>query len=290
MRNFILSALFGSAILALPSMSICGELFPSGEVRPYQKLDYLESDATAGGYPIFQGGRPWRIIAAKAVRNNMGVGIGYAHFFSSLRNDYFAEMLLTTSLGGGTGLHTGYFMGDPCGVAVQALVKTSKASGQSNNCLTIKPFTATISNKPIPTMEVNVMNSQSSARLYEIRLLLALDKLGFPDATEAEWSTSSLDNDVKKKQLIVQLTAWAMQLQDNVNLAIGFNKPQDAFQRVPPIDSLLPTLEQPSVGSSNQATTLQRPKPARNPGTTYVYCESMKKMVSEDGAACPPIN
>jgi hypothetical protein len=131
MRNFILSALFSSTALVFPLVAICGELYPSGEVRPYKQFEYMESDATAGGYPIFQGGRPWMIISAKTVRNNVDVGIGYAQFFSPLQKSYFAEMFLTTTLGGGSGSHTGYFTGEPCGTAVQALVKINKASGHS---------------------------------------------------------------------------------------------------------------------------------------------------------------
>jgi hypothetical protein len=149
---------------------------------------------------------------------------------------------------------------------------------------------ATIDNKPIPTMEVKVRNSQSSARLYDIRLLLALDKFGFPDSTDTEWSAFSLASDARKKQFVDALTAWAMQLQDSVNLAMGFDKPQDVFQKVPPVDSLLPTLVQPSPRGSKQSIAMPSPVPVRSSGTSYVYCESMKKMIAEDGTACPSVN
>jgi hypothetical protein len=122
---------------------------------------------------------------------------------------------------------------------VQALVKLNKGAGTNDNCLSIKPLTVNIQGKSVPTMEFKIRNSQSSTRLYDISLLLALEKLGFPNSKDADWGPGQISNDAAKKQFIKNIATWGEQLQDAVNLALAFSKPQDVFQKVPSIDTLL---------------------------------------------------
>jgi hypothetical protein len=240
----------------MPCIGFSGELYPSGTVRKYQQFESLESDATGGGFAVFQGGRPWRIVMAKVTKNNMDVGISYLQLFSPMGNEYFAEMAITISLGGGDASLQTYFSGEPCAPGVDALIKLNKGAGKSDNCLTIKPLTVTIQGKSVPTMSIQVRNSQSSKRLYDINLLLALDKLGFPNSKDADWTTSQISNDAPKMQFIKKIGAWGEQLQDAVNLALAFSKPQDVFQKVPSIDTLLPPEPKPSVQQSQLPATL----------------------------------
>jgi hypothetical protein len=64
-------------------------------------------------------------------------------------------------------------------------------------------------------------------------------QLGFPATTVADWSLDAIAADPKKKLAFDKIVAWAKQLQDGVNKAIAFSKPQDAFDGVPPIQTLL---------------------------------------------------
>ena len=241
LHNAVLHILSLVVLAAMPSIGLPGELYPSGAVRTFQQFEPLESDATGGGYAIFQGGRPWRMYMAKVDRNNLDIGISYLQMISPMGNEYFAEMITIIALGGGDASVTSYYGGEPCTLGVDALVRLNKGIGRSDNCLTINPLTLPIQGKSVPTMAIRVRNSQSASRLYDINLLLALDKLGFPNSKDADWAASQINNDNTKKQFIKKIGAWGEQLQDAVNKALAFNKPQDAFQKVPPIDTLLPT-------------------------------------------------
>ena len=241
LRHMLLRCFILAVMAAMPSIGCSGELYPSGKVRTYQQFEYLESDATGGGYAIFQGGRPWRIAAARVTKNNADVGISQIQMISPMGNAYFAEMLITISLGGGDTNSRTYFGGDPCASSVQALVKLNKGAGTNDNCLSIKPLTVNIQGKSVPTMVFKIRNSQSSTRLYDISLLLALEKLGFPNSKDADWGPDQISNDAAKKQFIKNIATWGEQLQDAVNLALAFSKPQDVFQKVPSIDTLLAT-------------------------------------------------
>jgi hypothetical protein len=240
LRNYWGAALGVAALFFLPSVCFPGELYPGGHARVIQQMDVLESDATAGGFAVFQGGRAWRVIASQTTKNNLDVGISNLHVISPIGNEYFAEMIVTLSLGGGDASPRAYFSGDFCAPNVEAVVKISKPVGQGDNCLTIKPHTVTIKGKSVTTLEVHIRNTQSSMRLYDIVLLLAMDKLGFPNSYDAQWTSQQIGSDPDRKHFVEKIGAWGALLQEAVNRALAFSKPQDVFLQMPSIDTLIP--------------------------------------------------
>lgn len=213
------------------------DLFPKGKAQQMGQFSELPKDTTIGGYPIYDGGLTWRLIKSEASLNNLLVRFGQAYLFSPLGNDYFAEMAVTVSMGGAP--ESGYFSADMCSLNTPHLFMRNKATGQNDNCLLIDPFLAKVGGRDTLTLLVKIRNSQSSWRLYDLSLLLSMEKLGFSNGIPSEWSESAIANDPKKKAFLLKAIAWGTQLQDAVNNAMAFSKPQDVFAKVPTIQALM---------------------------------------------------
>jgi hypothetical protein len=227
-----------AVLLALGAhMAGAEELFPNGYPSKITQYSELPTGSTAGGYPLYAGGRTWYVMENKADNNNMDVRILRTALSSPLDGDFFAEMYVTTSMGAAS--TDGYFAADLCSPSTSHLFMLNKASGRIDNCLTINPHVAKMQSGEIVLLVVKVRNSQSSWRLYDLTMVLNPVKLGFPATTAADWSLNAIAADPKKKQSFDKIVAWAKQLQDGVNKAIAFSKPQDAFDGVPSIQTLL---------------------------------------------------
>lgn len=213
------------------------ELFPNGYPSKIAKYAELPKDSTVGGYPFYTGGRTWYVMEHKADNNNLDVRILNIALSSPQDGDFFTEMYVTTSMGAAS--TEGYFAADLCSPSTRHLFMLNKASGRVDNCLTINPHVAKMQSGEMTLFVVKVRNSQSSWRLYDLTMVLNPAKLGFPATTGADWSLNAIAADPKKKQAFDKIVAWAKQLQDGVNKAIAFSKPQDAFDGVPPIQTLL---------------------------------------------------
>lgn len=237
----------GMFLLAVSAISANAEdMFPRGSPRKIERFSEMPNNTTIGGYPVYTGGRAWRFILNEVTTNNLDVRIGHAQLISPLGQDYFAEMAVAASMGGGS--ESGYFSADVCGLNTPHLFMQNKASGQNDNCLVMDPYVAKIGRNDFTMLQVKIRNSQSSWRLYDLTLLMSLNKLGFPGTTIADWSREAISHDPKKKAFVDRATAWATQLQDAVNNAMAFSKPQDVFVGVPPIQTLLDAEQPGSLG------------------------------------------
>ena len=201
------------------------------------KFSELPSNTTVGGYPLYTGARNWYLMMHRADTVDLDVRIASASLVSPLDGDYFAEMTISASITGST--EEGYYTGDLCSPGRSHLFMLNKGAGRNDNCLLVDPVSAKIGAAELPLLSVKVRNSQSSLRLYDLTLYFNLNKFGFPGTTSADWSAGAVATDPQKKQTIDKIVAWAKQLQDGVNKAIAFSKPQDAFDAVPPIQTLL---------------------------------------------------
>lgn len=227
-----------AVLLALVgSMAGAEELFPNGNAGPIARYSELPRGSTSGGYPLYTGGRTWYVMEHRADDNNLDVRILRTALSSPVDGDFFAEMYVTTSLG--VARTEGYFSADLCSPSSNHLFMLNKASGRIDNCLTINPQAAKLPSGEITLFVIKVRNSQSSWRLYDLTMALNPAKLGFPTTTVADWSAAAIAADPKKKQAFDKMVAWAKQLQDGVHKAIAFSKPQDAFDGVAPIQTLL---------------------------------------------------
>lgn len=223
---------------ALASHGVGAEdLFPGGKAQPIERFAEVPAGTTMGGYPLFSGARNWHLLGHKVESNNMDVRIGYLQMISPMDNDYFAEMSVITSLSGAS--EEGYFSADLCSHGKSHLYMLNKAAGRNDNCLLIDPVSAQIGGKSLTVLFIKVRNSQSSWRLYDLSVYLSLDKMGFPGTVASDWTPSAVAADPKKQQTFERVVAWSKQLQDGVNKAIAFSKPQNAFEGVPAIQTLL---------------------------------------------------
>jgi hypothetical protein len=209
------------------------DIFSDNLSRDYKPKKTISIEDTIGGYPIFQGGRIWQVIEGNSTENNVQVKLGYIHLISSIGNQYFSEMTLMVNLSQGNS----YFVTEPC--KGTHLVKNDLGGGQFDNCMTIDPFTVNIKGKNITALLIGVKNSKAGARLYDLRLLLNLTNLGFPDSSIYDWSIESVKQDQTKVDFVKKITDWAKLLQSGVDKAIGYDKPKDAFSLVPSISFLL---------------------------------------------------
>lgn len=213
------------------------ELFPNGNPSALAKRSELPRGSTAGGYPLYSGGRIWYLLEHSAVNNNLDVRILQTALSSPHEGDFFSEMYVTTSMGGAS--TEGYFSADLCSPSTKHLFMLNKASGRIDNCLTINPYVAKLPSGDVTFLVVKVRNSQSSWRLYDLTVVFNPTKLGFPSTGDSDWSADGIAADLKRKQAFDKVVAWAKQLQEGVNKAIAFSKPQDAFDGVPPMQTLL---------------------------------------------------
>ncbi len=236
MKQWIRTAVFGVCAVGA-QMGMADDLFPGGKPAGLASFAEVKSLTTMGGYPLFTGGRSWYLLAHKVNTNNMDVPIASAQMVSPMDNDYFAEMVVTTSLGGGS--EDGYFSADLCNPGTPHLFMLNKGTGRNDNCLLIDPLTAKIGEVDTPLLFIKVRNSQSNWRLYDLSVYLSLKKMGFPNPSVSDWSAAAVAADPQKQQTIAKVVAWGRQLQDAVNTAIGFSKPQNAFDNVPAVYTLL---------------------------------------------------
>ena len=224
--------------LALCQSAFAEDLFSDGNAREITPLTTLSAGTTMGGYPLFEGGRSWKLVSSKATSNNKDIRIGIAQMISPQGGNYFAEMSVTAALGGGAGGEDGYFSADICNPAVTHLYRVNRGAGTTDNCLTVDPYAATIRDKPITTLLIRVRNAQSNWRLYDVSLVLNLAPLGFQNTATSDWSEMNIASDSKKRAFLTKVFVWSRQLQDAVNKAIAYSKPQDAFAGVPPLSTL----------------------------------------------------
>lgn len=115
-----------------------------------------------------------------------------------------------------------------------------------------------------------------------------LTYLGYPSTTISDWSHAAVAKDADKKKFIEKVGNWAKQLQDGVNTAIGYRKPQDAFASVPPLSSLM-VLDEAVLKAQAQGAFpfVTKNTQSRNAGSSYIFCESSKTMVLEGSQDCP---
>jgi hypothetical protein len=274
------------ATLLLVNSVYSQDLFDNNLSRDYKPTSIIKSDTTIGGYPIFQGGRIWRALSGKTNSNNINLKLANIQLISPIDNNYFAEISLMVNLE----QRNSYFTSDIC--TTSHLYKLNNGGGKYDNCLTIDPYMVKIRGKSINTFHINVRNSQQGARIYDLNLLFNLSYLGFPQTEITDWTEDSISRDVKKKQLMEKITAWAKKLQDGVSKAIEYNKPQNAFEDVPPISDLLP-VENMIASDSEKAVDISNklPRPEeevyQGVGNVHTVIKGTK-LVTTTGTA-PPV-
>lgn len=221
--TLILSVLFTHVIFA-------GELFPDLKPRPFNLGDKLESDATIGGYAIWQGEGKWRIFElekSQATGGGESTSLGMARFFQTEGKQWIAGMEIRSNLQSGKL----YWPGDPC-KREDMLFKLQLGSGREDNCVTINHIARYMSNPsgkfgelyalfkdqgidiPPTVLRIQFTRNGQSSKMLHYMIDINPEAMGFQRESEPEWGRNPWNktmsfNDPAKKQFIEALTAWA---------------------------------------------------------------------------------
>lgn len=238
--------------------ALADDLFEGVKPREFAVNTPLPADSTIGGYAIYQGDSKWRVISNKAGNpNNFGVSYGTVRLLQYEGGVYAAEMATTVNLNQsarGFYLTTNFCAGEHL-VKVE-LISFQGNEGTTENCLTVDPYVATVSNRQITTLSIKVTNTQSAARLYQIHMLINPAVLGFPGTAASDWTIEEMAKNPERKQFIDRVTLLGKQLQGATKEAIAFSKPKDAFKAVPSWKALGGGIDVAAPGNQRPLQTL----------------------------------
>lgn len=235
MRNKLLVVLILAFALG---QTIAADLFENGKLRQIKKDDLIVSTDTIGGYPIFQDDGRWKFVSGK---ESESTGRADPIKMGAVLLDYYqgtyllARQWLNTNLGSGGG---NYWTGSPC--SPDHLVIRNKGQGRQDNCMTIDPKIVTVGTNPTLFLTIVLTNSGSSGRYYQMWLYVNADLLGIRKTGLGDWTQDELKANPYKQVALDRLTKWAELLQDGSIKAFDFSKPQDVYQKVPSLMTLLP--------------------------------------------------
>ena len=228
------------AALALPALATAQglpEAFPFGAKAPaFDRGAMLASPYTVGGYPAYLGEGRWAVLAARETVNNLQVRHGHLWLGLVDGGQYAAEMYLMVSLNR-AGQEGTYYTNDFCAIRDDQLVRVSRPRGQQDDCLLIRPASATYRGQPLNVIEVSVHITKSGDRLYRKVLRVNPALAGF--ATQTAWGRAAVDADPAKSAYLRHLEAWARTLHAAADAATDWSKPADAYAKVAPIATVL---------------------------------------------------
>jgi len=280
------SAFFLLAI-AVHQPSMSEDLFSSSVDNEFNSSASISSQTTIGGYPLYIGGRHWRILNGRSFKNNINHPIGEVRLISPKDGKFFAQINYTVSLAQGRS----HFVAEPC--KGNHLAKNNNGGGYHDDCMTINMDQGMISGKNTVMFKIHVTNSHNDSRLYDMFIYFNLEHFGFNDPSIHDWTEELVARNPTKKKAIDKLSIWAIQLQKGVAKAIGFQKPSDAFDGVPPIDDLLqdvvkedikPVVSMPTPSPSPQVATVPEPAsaaPAPQPSSLMLRLTELKALLDK---------
>ncbi|WP_394791391.1 hypothetical protein [Rhodoferax sp.] len=222
------------------------DLFSDSFSREFVQTAKLASDTTIGGYAIYRGGQEWEVVSGSVDANNLQVKIGRVRLWTAVGQDFLADMYLTNNL---TQNGNAYYVSDIC--AGPHLAKSDKSGRNVDNCMTLDAHSVAQGSGALTTLRLTIRNSKQGSRLYQISMLVSLAPLGFPNTGVSDWTPASVAADAEKKKLIDKVSQWAQLLQDGVDKAMAYSKPQNAFDDVPPLRSLLPASDSSKAVAAN---------------------------------------
>lgn len=236
--------MFKNMALALVLLAACPvvlsqDLFVNGKLRPISPGSLITKNDTVGGYPIYQDDGRWTFVNG---RESASTGGSQSIKMGTVLMDYkegtylLARQSITASVDSG-GFNSNW-TGSPC--SPEHLVIRNKGAGLNDNCLTIDPFIVNIGSKPTMFFSVVLTNTAGNGRYYKLTLYVNADLLGVRDTGLGDWSKEEIKSKPFKQEVISRLTLWAEQLQDGSIKALDFSKPQDVYNKMPSLMTLLP--------------------------------------------------
>jgi len=213
------------------------DLLPDGQLRDIKTGDAIQTTATVGGYPIFQNDGNWKFVSGK---NSTSSGSDPVKMGSILMDYSFNGYLLArqnifSNTSAGSNRSWG---GSPC--SPDHLVIRNMGKGMQDNCMTIDPVTINLVTTPTTFFKIALTNAGGGGRYYAVSLYLNADLLGFRNTGLGDWTQDQLKVVLARKEVIDKLTAWSEQIQDGSIKAFDYSKPQDVYNKIPALMTLLP--------------------------------------------------
>jgi hypothetical protein len=239
MRTAMKRIFTGLVLFALAKQPFAADLFPDGKLRQINAGDQILASDTVGGYPIFQDDGRWKFVRG---RESSSTGGSSPIKMGSVLLDYFqgtsllARQSVLASLNGG-GMASSW-TGSPC--SPDHLIVRNKGQGMQDNCMTIDPSIVTLGTVPSLFLTIVLTNSGSSGRYYQLSLLVSAELLGVRNTGLGDWTKEAIAAKPQKQKALERLTAWAEQLHEGSIRAFEFAKPQNVYERIPSLMSLLP--------------------------------------------------
>jgi hypothetical protein len=215
------------------------DLFINGKLRQISAGSLISKNDTIGGYPIYQDDGRWIFVNG---RESESTGGSSSVKMGSILLDYkedtylLARQSITASVDSG-GFNS-FWTGSPC--SNEHLVIRNKGSGSNDNCMTINPFIINIGTKPTLFFNIALTNSGGNGRYYKLTIYVNADLLGLRDTGLGDWTKEEIKLKSHKQDIIDRLSIWAEQLQDGSIKALSYNKPQDVYNKIPSLMTLLP--------------------------------------------------
>ena len=231
-----IAALVVSLSILTPALS--ADLFEDGKLRPIKLDDPIVQTDTIGGYAIYPGEGLWKFVrGSESTSTGSGdnVKIGYIHISQSEGNALFARQLITANLQQSDIRSWG---GSPC--ATGHLVMRNKGRGRADGCMTIDPIMVNVGNTPVLMLSIVLTNSGSGGRFNRTTLDINPALLGVRNTGLGDWTPEYVASKPHRKAFMDKLTAWAEKFQDSSIEAFGYSKPQDAYNEIVSLRTLLP--------------------------------------------------
>lgn len=220
--------------------AFAAELFPDGKPNADLKGKQLDSAATIGGYALYKGDGHWvvtelHVAETGTLGNAAAVKIGTAVFAQlGVNGDTPAIMVVSANLTGAP--PNQYMTGEPC--AGSHIAKVQKVSGKDDNCMKIDAERHGEAGKETTYLVTSSVQNKSNGRSYRMRVFLSAESYGLGKTVESDWTESAIEKNLKRKAFVAQLKGWAERLGVASERVLDFSKPQDAFDEVPPLNSL----------------------------------------------------
>ena len=236
------SALILLAACFLVNTSNAKELTSGRAAENFTKGEKFENGSTFDGYPIYPGDGAWTI---DSISNSVSGALGDAESVKFGRlllkqqdpaGYWLASMFVTvnsSTVGGNQ-----YYGGNPCGG--QHVFVESKISAQNDNCLAIDAGSYKAGAESNTYLRISVTQTRSGGRVYALTLVLRPDAFGFKNTTPNQWQASEINDDPRRQEFMAKLRLLGQQLRDATEKAIAYDKPKDAFDKVPSFHSLMP--------------------------------------------------
>lgn len=232
--------MLGFVLLAAGPVVLSQDLFVNGKLRPISSGSLITKNDTVGGYPIYQDDGRWTFVSGRESESTGGsqtIKMGTVLMDYKEGTHLLARQSIIASIdSGGSNSH---WTGSPC--SPEHLVIRNKGAGTKDNCMTIDPFIINVGPKPTIFFSIVLTNTAGSGRYYKLTVFVNAELLGVRDTGLGDWTKEELKSKPYKQEVINRLTLWAEQLQDGSIKALDFSKPQDVYDKIPSLMTLLPT-------------------------------------------------